>query len=60
MLSDKKCKTILETGSSKKYSSEEIKAIKELLYRLANIEKENYEKRSNGQKGGTIHQSIDG
>ncbi len=42
MLSISECKTILENGSGKRYSEEEVKLLRTLLYRLAEIDHTNF------------------
>lgn len=36
------CKSILENGSDNKYSNKDVKFIRELLYRFAEIDYQNY------------------
>lgn len=43
MISDEKCKQILNSGS-RKYANEEIKQIKEILVLLAKLEAEQFKK----------------
>ena len=58
MLSISKCKEILESRG-KKYSDSEVKDIRELLYKLAEIEHNNFkENLKNGKISYNIYQSL--
>lgn len=58
MLSLAECKKILNTGQ-RNYSEEEAKAIRDLLFQLAEIDLENFKKYLNEKEGSTLHKSID-
>lgn len=58
MLSIKECGKILE-AKGKKYSESEVKDIRELLYKLAEIEHNNFkENLKNGKISYNIYQSL--
>ena len=56
MLSDKKCKEILEK-SGKKYSGEQVKLIRETLYTIGQIDYLIFKDRSN-ETGRDLHKGI--
>jgi hypothetical protein len=58
MLSNEKCKAILNSGD-KKYSDEEITIIKEFLYQLAYLEYEQGKQYFRNEVGSDIHKGID-
>ena len=58
MLNIEACKKILNK-SSKKFTDEQIKQIRDLLYALATIEYEGYKKKNHEQKCDNIYESID-
>lgn len=57
MISIEKCKIELK-NSERKYTEEEIKKIRELLYQIATIEYDGYKTESK-KNSSNIHQSID-
>lgn len=57
MISIEKCKAELK-HSNQKYTDEEIKQIRELLYQIATIEYEKFKVES-AKNGSNIHESID-
>jgi hypothetical protein len=58
MLSVKECKKQLENGG-KSYDEKEVEEIRDLLYKLAQIEYEHFKNTNDGTKSGDIHESID-
>jgi hypothetical protein len=57
MLSNEKCRAILNSGD-KKYSDEEVKSIKEFLYKIAIIEYEQGKKHIGGTTSSPLHKGI--
>lgn len=58
MLSDKRCKEILDDNEQQKnYSLEEVKAIRQLLFKLSKIEVEKFKSLSDNERS-NIHKSI--
>ncbi len=58
MLSLAECKKTLNNGN-RKFSDEETAAIRELLYKLAEIDKENFQKTLNEEESSIISKSVD-
>ena len=61
MLTINQCKDILEENSTKKYTDEEVKQIRYLLYKIGHLEYEllTLNKLKNG-KSNIIHESVNG
>ena len=57
MLPISECKKELQK-EGKRYSDEEIKQIREILYQLARIEIENYKSKSVGKESNNIRKSV--
>jgi len=59
MLSVKECRKHLEQ-SDEQFSDAEIEEIRDLLYKLAKIEYEQYKIQDNEKTGGNIHKGLNG
>ena len=59
MLSYEQCKHILNQKENK-YTDEQVKEVRALLYHLAQIEYLNFKEQSHVQEGHTVYQSIHG
>lgn len=57
MVTIEKCKDVLK-HSTQKYTEDEIKRIRELLYKLAEIENDNFKIEQHGPSS-DVHKSID-